>query len=171
MLKSLRPLFVPACLLAAGLALGGAALADGANPTGDAPAAGHPHFGHHHHMPAFARALHQVTLTDAQKTQIHALFKADHETLREQFKSLRDTHLAFDRAVPGTGDFATAQANLVQAESAAVQAHVQHEADLHGKIYALLSDEQKSQLATALANLPNDPKEGDRPAGAPPAND
>jgi Spy/CpxP family protein refolding chaperone len=165
MLKLLRPLLVPASILVAGLALGGAVLADSQDAAGNPPPAKHEHSGHHGPFPAFARALHQVNLTDSQKSQIHDLLKADHEAMRTQFKSLRDQHFAFDRAVPGSSDFVTAQANLVQAESAAVQTHVQHEADLHTKIYALLTDDQKSKLATALAEIQS---KADEDAGPPP---
>jgi len=147
-LPLLRTLMLPAALLSAA-AIAVPALAqsdDGAPPP-------HEWNGHHRPMPPFARALHQVGLTDAQKTQIHDLMKASHQSMREQFQSLKQAHDAFDRAVPGTSDFSTAQTNLAQAEAAAAQAHVQQEADLHTKIYALLTDAQKSQLATVLTQL------------------
>ncbi len=171
MLNSLRPFLLPAGILIAGLALNQAVLADTAGTPAAPPAGGHAHQGHRWRMPAFARALHQVRLTDAQKSQIHTLLRADHEAMRAQFESLRDQHLAFDRAVPGTSDFTIAQANLLQAETAAVQTHLQHEADLHTKIYALLTDDQKTQLATALTQIQNEPKDTAGPDAAPPPND
>lgn len=170
MLKALRPLLLPAGILLAGLALSGAVLAQSPEAAPGPPPGEHAHHGFGRRMPAFARALHEVSLNDTQKSQIHELLKADHEALRDQFRSLRDLHIAFDRAVPGTAEFTTAQSSLLQAETAAVQTHLQHEADLHTRIYGLLTDEQKSQLATALTRIQNEPRDEAGPDHAPPPN-
>lgn len=169
MLKPLRPFILPAAILLAGLALSGVVLADVTGASDPPPPGEHAHAGHGRwRMPAFARALHQVSLTDSQKTQIHDWVRADHEALRAQFKSLRDQHLAFDRAVPGTADFQSAEASLLQAETAAVQSHLQYEADLHARIYALLTDDQRAQLATALQKIQDEPLDAPGADGAPP---
>jgi Spy/CpxP family protein refolding chaperone len=112
---------------------------------------------HHYgtcHRPAMARGLHllhRLNLSDAQKSQIHALFAAERTTMKAQFASLHQQRLAFERAVPGTAEFQTAESALEQAEAASVPARIQSEADLRTKIYALLTDAQKSQLATLIA--------------------
>jgi Spy/CpxP family protein refolding chaperone len=142
-------LVLPALLLA-GMSL--PVLADPPASGGDPPMMAA--YGHgHRQAPPFARALRQVGLTTDQQSQIRQLVQSDRGALREQFQSLRASRLAFDRAVPGTGDFANAQANLLQAEMAALQARLQHEADLHTRIYALLTDAQKAKLASVLAQM------------------
>lgn len=116
--------------------------------------AGEMHFHGYHERSPFVAAMHQLNLTDAQKSQLHEMMHAAHGEMKQQFQSLQDARLAFDRAVPGTADFSMAQQNLLQAETTALQAHMQFEATMHTKAYAVLTDAQKAQLATILAQTP-----------------
>jgi Spy/CpxP family protein refolding chaperone len=153
--------FIPA-VLASAVALATPAFAE---PPASPEASEGQHGGHWRHMmmmSPFLRDLHQLNLSDAQKSQIRDLVKTDRENMKTQFQTLRQQHLAFERAVPGSADFETAASVLAQAAAAAAQTRVQTAADLHTKIYALLTDAQKSQLATLLAQTPN-PEAPDSP--------
>jgi len=144
-------LLLPAALFSAA-ALAQSSGTDAAPAGNTAAAAPHAQGRHAHWMHSpFAEAMHQLNLTDAQKLQIHKLMSDARSSMHDQFHALKAQHDAFERAIPGTAEFQNDEANLAQAAAAAAQAHVQQEADIHAKIYALLTDAQKSQLATLLS--------------------
>jgi len=136
-------IFLPAAVLAAAL-LSTAVNAQG--PGGDGP-----DWHHHHHGGALMHELHELNLTDAQQTSIKALVKTSHEQFKPQFETLMSQHQAFEAATPGSAAFQNAASSLATSAAAAASAHVQAEAALRTQIYALLTDTQKTQMATLQA--------------------
>ena len=114
---------------------------------------GHGPHGHGMDGPPLMHQLHHLDLTDAQKTAVKKLLDAHHAQMQSQFESLRTAHQAFDKAIPGSSDFTTAQSALVNAEVAAARSRVEQEASLRTQIYAQLTDAQKAKW-TQLASQP-----------------
>ncbi|MDE2149057.1 MAG: Spy/CpxP family protein refolding chaperone [Gammaproteobacteria bacterium] len=139
-------------LLAAALGSGAAVALAQNPPLAEATPQGHWHGrGEHRPHSAFMRALHTLDLTDSQHQQIRDLVKAQWQSLKPQMQALREQRRAFDQAVPGSAEFSQAQSALAQAQTQAIRTRLQAEVNLRNQIYALLSDPQKAQLATALA--------------------
>ncbi|MDI3258599.1 MAG: Spy/CpxP family protein refolding chaperone [Sinobacteraceae bacterium] len=132
------------------LTLGGSVAAF-AQPPDDGSPPPHPMMRHHHPPMPFMRELHQLGLSDAQKQTLRDYGRQEMQSLKPQMQALFQARLAFLTAQPGTSDFATAQANLSLAASAAAQARVQAEADFMTKAYGVLTDAQKAQLAQLQA--------------------
>ncbi len=95
--------------------------------------------------------LKELNLSDAQKASVKALFKTSHQQLKPQFQALMTQRQALNAATPGSPAFQNAATSLAQAASSAASARVQEEATLRTQIYGLLTDAQKSQLATLQA--------------------
>jgi hypothetical protein len=134
---------LPAVMLV--LALGGASAAFAQMPQ-DAPVPPHPMRPMHPMLP-FMRELRQLDLSEAQKQTLRSYAKQEMQNLKPQMQALFRARLAFLTAQPGSSDFATAQADLSRAASAAAQARIQAEADFITKAYGVLSDAQKAQFA------------------------
>ncbi|HVT35327.1 MAG TPA: Spy/CpxP family protein refolding chaperone [Nevskiaceae bacterium] len=130
--KMFKTLLIPAAI-AVSLA-GGAALAQ-------------PFGGGHHQM--MVAALDQLDLSDSQWLQIHKIMQAQREERHAQ-----DHHAlmaAFESLNPDSPDYA-AQVQAAQDQAAAAaREHVAHAADVKKQIYAVLTPEQKSKLATLKA--------------------
>lgn len=92
--------------------------------------------------------LHQLDLTDAQRTSIRQMMQQSMEQARPSMMALRDKRMAFMGATPGTSGYQAAATALAQAESDAARAEVMREADLRTKIYGTLTAEQRTKLAT-----------------------
>ena len=137
-------IFLPAAILAAAML----STAVNAQGPGDGPGEG---WHHHHRGGAMMHELKELNLSDAQKTSVKALFKTAHEQLKPQFEAVRTQRQALNAATPGSAAFQNAATSLAQAESTAASARVQQEASLRTQIYALLTTEQQSQLATLQA--------------------
>lgn len=130
-----------------------AALAQPAPPASAAGPSQEQRFHHRWHPPhsAFMRAVHSLDLSEGQRQQIRDLMRAQWQQFKPQMQALRQARRAFDHALPGSGEFASAQAQLQQAALNAVQARLQFEVNLRNQIYALLTDPQKAQLSQALS--------------------
>jgi Spy/CpxP family protein refolding chaperone len=128
----------------------------GQAPAPHASAGAGEHHGHWHHRDAgpFFHDLRKLNLSADQKSQIKQLVRAAFANGKTQFASLRQARRAFETAVPGTPAFTSAETALEQAETAAVGPHLQNQANLRSRIYALLTDAQKTQLAGLLAQTP-----------------
>jgi Spy/CpxP family protein refolding chaperone len=117
-----------------------------------------PHGGcHHHPRPMLMHVLHELNLSDTQKAQARQLFGAERNTMQSQRDALRSAHQTFNAATPGSDAFTAAEKTLEDAEANAARAHVQADADLRTKLYALLTDAQKAKLTARLAQTPAEP--------------
>jgi Spy/CpxP family protein refolding chaperone len=121
------------------------------------PEVGPPHGGCHHPRPMLMHVVHELDLSDAQKAQAKQLFEAERNTMRSQRDAMHSAHQAFNTATPGSDAFTAAEKTLEDAEANAARAHVQADADLRTKFYALLTDAQKAKLTTLLAQTPTEP--------------
>jgi periplasmic protein CpxP/Spy len=139
-------IFLPAVVLAAAMLSTAVSAQDQAAGPG-----GHHGWHHHHRGGAMMHELKELNLSDAQKASVKALFKTSHQQLKPQFQALMTQRQALNAATPGSPAFQTAAASLAQAASSAASARVQEEATLRTQIYGLLTDAQKSQLATLQA--------------------
>lgn len=111
---------------------------------------GHHMNGHHmngHHM----KLLDQLNLSDTQRTSVHQLFQQNFEQARPEMQTLRQKRMAFDNATPGSSAYQSAANDLAQAESNAAHAQVLRQAELHTRIYNLLTPEQRTRYANLRA--------------------
>jgi Spy/CpxP family protein refolding chaperone len=106
--------------------------------------------GYHHRggmMGGFMlHALHQLNLTDTQKQSVHGILA----NARAQFKAARQSAVAPNFAAlanPGDPNHAAALQDMQSRMSARLQAREQ----LQQQIYGVLTDEQKTQLASIIA--------------------
>lgn len=142
-----------AASLVAGLALGGGMLAHAGDDTGKHPHCGH-HGGHHGMGGPMMEVFKQLDLSEAQKKTVHELMKNGHENMRSQGDAMRAQHRAFLTAIPGTAGYQQQVNQMADAAADAARSHVQAMAELHGKIYAVLTPEQQARLPGILAKLP-----------------
>lgn len=105
------------------------------------------HRGGEHHMNLFD----QLNLTDTQRTSVHQLFQQNFEQARPEMQALREKQAAFENATPGSAAYQSAANDLAQAESNAARARVLRQAELHTKIYNLLTPEQRTQYKALRA--------------------
>jgi Spy/CpxP family protein refolding chaperone len=124
-----------------------------------------PHEGGHEggHMP-FMHALHQVGLTDAQKTSIHQLMenhKADFTKAHESESQIHQSLMTLD---PSASNYDSQVSELAQQGATLATQHVQLMATIKREIYAVLTDAQKTQLNGILANMAKEHEQA--PAGS-----
>lgn len=144
-----------------GLGTAAAALAqEGASSSSAAEAGMHHHY-HHRHAGRFRgrgpampgsmllgttlAATHRLNLTEAQKAQIRTILK----NARAEERTSRPS---VDMAVlgnPGDPNYATELQNL----KTHAADRIQHESDLQGQIYAVLTPQQKSELPSVLTRM------------------
>ncbi len=133
--------------LVAAMAIGGSVLAQGPGPEDGGPGGWHQH----HHGGPLAHELHQLNLSDAQKASIKQIVESARPQMRAQMDALHEQRKAFETSVPGTAAYQTATGALAQAEANAASARVTEMASIRTQIYALLTDDQKAQMATLVA--------------------
>lgn len=158
-----RHLFATALLLGAAGPLWAGADYPPPPPDADMPDGPPPRGPGRHPMPPLMHELHQLNLSDDQRQQIRNLFESKRETMRAQMEALRSARDSFDSAEPGSAAFAKAQSGLEQLETAAAQQRIRNEAELRTKIYALLTDDQKTTLKTLIAQRLADGRRGPPP--------
>lgn len=93
----------------------------------------------------------QLDLTDAQRADIRKIREADMQQMRDGMQKLHEQRTAFMNATPGTPAYRSATDVLAKAEAAAAQARVVREADVHTKIYNVLTPAQRTKLASLRA--------------------
>jgi Spy/CpxP family protein refolding chaperone len=141
--------------LIAGLALSAAAFADrGPGPDGHGPGPGGP----------FMHEVRELDLSEAQRTQIKGFFDAVRQQGKASHEALRELHRSYSLATPGSSEFRTLTARLADAEAADARERVATMAELQTQVYGVLTPDQRSQLAAALAKLP---EPGDFPGPRP----
>lgn len=131
-------------ILASALTITGAAFAAGGNHDGGHRFGDHGHRGHHGMHEAFAK----LNLTDAQKASIKQITQASREQNKGQWQALRTQRAAFEQMTPDQVGYQAAAARLAQAEGQATQTRIEQRARVKAQIYAVLTAQQKAQLAT-----------------------
>jgi Spy/CpxP family protein refolding chaperone len=101
---------------------------------------------HRQHGP-FMHALRKLGLTPQQRTQVRELVHAS----REEGKIKHAPAASNWEALSNPGDLHHAEA--VQAAQARAAGRIQRRSELEGKIYALLTPEQKADLPTILTRM------------------
>lgn len=163
MRKHFRQYLIPVVALT-GLGLSAAAFsqvgtspADGTRPAHEAGAKhGHGHR-HGHHGMRGDRFMHKVrglNLSEQQKTTLKGFYENRKGEFKGEFDALRTQRRAFETATPGTPAYATAAAQLADAEANQARTRVKQRAEMHTKVYSILTDAQKTQLAAELAKAP-----------------
>lgn len=97
------------------------------------------------------RELHQLDLTDAQKGSIRQMVQqsfADHKTARQ---ALQQQRMDFEAMTPDAAGYQSAAASLAQAEANAARDRVMQQATLRSQVYGLLTDTQRTKLASLKA--------------------
>jgi Spy/CpxP family protein refolding chaperone len=140
-------IFLPAAVLAAAMLSTAVSAQPGADDAGGPPA----HAWHHREGGEMMHMLKDLNLSAEQKASVKQLLQASRAEHKAEFQSFMAAHQAFDSATPGTADYQSAAASLSQAASTAAAARVQQGAELRAQVYALLTDAQKAQWATLVA--------------------
>lgn len=113
----------------------------------------------------YMHELRDLDLTEAQRTQIKGFFGAGREQGKASREAMLQLHRSYDLAVPGSKEFSTLTSQLADAEASEARERVQKMAELRTQVYGVLTPDQRSKLATELADRP-EPK--DRPEGTQP---
>jgi Spy/CpxP family protein refolding chaperone len=144
-----KTFLIPAVLAAAaGLSLAGFAVADESMGGNYCP--------HHHGGMEAMHMLDELDLSAAQRDSIHTLIHGAFKDMKSGHESMHALHRSFETAVPGTPQYATIVAQLADAEAAAAREHVQHHAEIKEKVYALLTDAQRTKLSQLIAQHDGD---------------
>lgn len=147
-MKSKLVLIVSVSALAVALFAGAAIAADQGTEGGPMH---HGMMMHHGFDHGFGLPLHQLNLTDDQKTQIHQIMKTEHATMKPLMQQEFQAHQQMMQLVTsGNFDQAKASAIATQASQTRVQLEVEH-AKIASQVYNLLSSDQKAQVADMMA--------------------
>lgn len=105
--------------------------------------------------PLMAPFLHGIELTDAQQDKVFAILHAEMPYLREQHKAAMKAHEAL-RALSGSAQFDDAKAAALAQAGAQAMANIElQRARTEQKLLALLTPEQRKQLAERPAHRPS----------------
>ncbi len=137
-------------VLSSAMALSTVALAAPASAPAGHGAGMHHHGGRSHHR-GHDMGLRKLDLTDAQRASVKQIMKDSFSQNRTQRQTLRQQRQAFASMTPDQVGYQTAAARLAQAEGDATRARVQQKADVRAKIYAVLTPQQKAEMATMRA--------------------
>jgi periplasmic protein CpxP/Spy len=140
-LRSTVVLIVVVCLIGAG-----AAWAQAEEPE-------HMHHTHGEFMGGHGLGLplHELNLTDDQRTQIHQIFKSEHANMKPlMVKEMQSHQQLMELITSGNFDQAKATAIAAQESQTHVQLEVEH-ARIASQIYQLLNSEQKAKVAELMA--------------------
>ena len=106
---------------------------------------------HHGFGEGFGLPLHQLNLTDDQKTQIHQMMKSEHATMKPLMQQEFQAHQQMMQLVTsGNFDQAKAAAIAAQESQTHIQLQVEH-AKIASQVYNLLSSDQKAKVADMMA--------------------
>src|SRR5215475_9307766 len=106
---------------------------------------------HHGFGEGLGLPLHQLNLTDDQKTQIHQIMKSEHANMKPLMQQEFQAHQQMIQLVTsGNFDQAKAAAIAAQESQTQVQLEVEH-AKIASQIYQLLSSDQKAKVADMIA--------------------
>ena len=106
---------------------------------------------HHGFGGGFGLPLHQLNLSDDQKTQIHQIMKTEHANMKPLMQQEFQAHQQMMELVTsGNFDQAKAAAIAAQESQTHVQLQVEH-AKIASQVYNLLSSGQKAKVADLMA--------------------
>ena len=106
---------------------------------------------HHGFGEGFGLPLHQLNLTDDQKTQIHQIMKSEHANMKPLMQQEFQSHQQMIQLVTsGNFDQAKAAAIATQEAQTHIQLQVEH-AKIASQVYNLLSSDQKAKVADVMA--------------------
>lgn len=146
-MKSRMKLIASVSAVALALLVGVAIAAD----QGDEGPMHHGMMMHHGFGEGLGLPLHQLNLTDDQKTQIHQIMKTEHASMKPLMQQEFQSHQQMIQLVTsGNFDQAKAAAIAAQESQTHVQLEVEH-AKIASQIYALLSSDQKAKVADMIA--------------------
>lgn len=170
-MKSIRN-WVAGTLLAGGALLGaatvvtianaGAALAadDAAAAPADAPGPG-PHGGPwHHHHGGPGRWYAKLGLSAEQQASMKAIWTAAKPQMQSLHETMRANQLKLAQIKPDDPNYATVVAEVAQSNATLASKRTSQAAELRSQMYALLTQPQKTQLATLEAQMAANPHRG-----------
>lgn len=123
-----------------------------------------------HHGDAYVRELRQLDLTEAQRETIRGFLHAGRDQGKVERERIAALRRGFAAAEPGTRAYDDALVKLADAEAQQARRRVEHRAELRAQIHGVLTPEQRTQLAQAIAERQERaPKRehGPRPDGQP----
>ncbi len=177
---------VAGTLLAGGALLGAAtaftianAAAGQSDETGaaaSAAAAPGPRGGPWHHHGGPGRLYSKLGLTTEQQASMKAIWAAAKPQMRSMHETLRANHLKLAQIKPDDPNYASVVAEVAQSNAELASKRTSQMAELRAQTYALLTQPQKTQLATLEAQMAasreNNPHRGAwTPRAAPPATE
>jgi len=110
------------------------------------------------HPPMMA-GFDQIGLTDAQKASIHQIMDSHREEMKSMRQSEWQQHKSFETLDPSAPTYAS-QVNVIAQQAASLASQrVQQMAAVKTQIYAVLTTEQKAQLASFAASEPPPPQQ------------
>lgn len=128
-----KMILIPLLMLGAAT-LSGVALADGG------------FHGHHHRGAQYMHMLHQLSLTDAQKTSIHTIMQNHQADFKAGMASERQVHQSLAALDTGDSNYNANVETLAQQEATNAADRVRHMAQVKAEVYAVLTEPQKTQL-------------------------
>jgi len=135
--------------MALSLAVGMAFAQDNGPASGSEPM----HHGMHGHFMGemgMGLPLHQLNLTDDQKTQIHQIVKTEHSNMKPLMQQEFKAHQAMIALVT-SGNFDQTKAAVLAAQESQTHAQIEVEhAKIASQIYALLSSDQKAKVSDII---------------------
>lgn len=107
-----------------------------------------------HHGGGYMSFLQGVTLTEAQKTQLHDIMHASYQQLRPQMQQLRSLHEQISGDLAGTAAINNAQIAALQQQAQTLQGQLdQAKLAAAMQVRELLTPDQLSQAASVHAQL------------------
>ena len=110
----------------------------------------------HHHMHGefmghgMGLPLHELNLSEDQRSQVHQIFKAEHANIKPLIEQEMRSHQALLQLITsGNFDAAKAAAIATQESQTHMQLEVEH-AKIGSQIYQLLNSEQKAKVAEII---------------------
>jgi Spy/CpxP family protein refolding chaperone len=95
--------------------------------------------------------LGKLDLSDTQRTSIRQMMRNSFEQTRPEMQALRQKREALEAATPGSSEYRSATDELASAEANAARQRVVREATLRTRIYGVLTEQQRTQLASLRA--------------------
>ncbi len=118
--------------------------------------------------PGLGLPLHQLNLTDDQRTQIKQIFQTEKPTMKPLMQQEFQSHQQLIQLITsGNFDQAKAAAIAAQESQTHVQLEVEH-AKIASQVYQLLSSDQKAKVADILAKHQQRMQEHMQSQGEPP---
>ncbi len=115
------------------------------------------HGGPRHGGGPFLHELKSLDLSDAQRSSVRNVMKAQWQSARDQRVAMHQLHRKVDIATPDSAGYGSLVDQLADAQANEARDRVQKQAALKAEIFAMLTPAQKTALAEKLKNLPEPP--------------